>query len=152
MSSKPFKPGDTVVWFKQVPGGGYVFPVSARVLAITEKRIKIEADDEEGKVIRHVQPKSLQHHVPASQAGRKAAKKAATGKRKGSSKPAARPRMKPVRDEAREDRIDMEIVVDAYNSEERAMGWYYYLEDQLNFPFLARCVEEREVSPASGGG
>ena len=76
MSSKPFKPGDTVVWFKQVPGGGYVFPVSARVLAITEKRIKIEADDEEGKVIRHVQPKSLQHHVPASQAGRKAAKKA----------------------------------------------------------------------------
>jgi hypothetical protein len=150
MSSKPFKPGDTVVWFKQVPGGGYVFPVSARVLAITEKRIKIEADDEEGKVIRHVQPKSLQHHVPASQAGRKAAKKAATGKPKGSGKK-ARPRMKTVRDEARENRIVMEIVVDAYNSGERAMGWYYYLEGQLNFPFLARCVEEREVSPLSKG-
>ena len=59
--------------------------------------------------------------------------------------------MKPVRDEAREDRIDMEIVVDAYNSEERAMGWYYYLDGQLNFPFLARCVEEREVSPVPEG-
>src|SRR3954469_20403093 len=114
MSSKPFKPGDTVVWFKQVPGGGYVFPVSARVLAITEKRIKIEADDEGGKVIRHVQPKSLQHHVPAAEAKRQAARKEAA--RQARVKAAnLRPRTKPVRDEARERRIDMEIVVDAYN-------------------------------------
>jgi hypothetical protein len=33
---------------------------------------------------------------------------------------------KPKRDEAREERISMEIVVDAYNEVERAMGWYYY--------------------------
>ena len=32
----------------------------------------------------------------------------------------------------------MEIVVDAYDEMERAMGWYYYLEDRLNFPFPAR--------------
>jgi endonuclease I len=31
------------------------------------------------------------------------------------------------RDENREERIDMEVVVDAYDEEERAMGWYYYL-------------------------
>lgn len=30
------------------------------------------------------------------------------------------------RDETREERISMEAVVDAYNEEERAMGWYYY--------------------------
>ncbi len=32
---------------------------------------------------------------------------------------------------SREHRIDMEIIVDAYNEDERAMGWYYYLEDTL---------------------
>jgi hypothetical protein len=149
MSSKAFKPGDTVVWFKQVPGGGYVFPVAGRVLAITEKRVKIEADDEEGKVVRHVMPQSLQHHVPAPRSGPKAVKKATAGKPRGPRK--STPRTKPVRDEVREDRIDMEIVVDAYNSDERAMGWYCYFEDRLGFPFLARCIEEREVSPLSVG-
>ena len=49
--------------------------------------------------------------------------------------------------EARERRIEMETVVDAYNSEERAMGWYYYLEERLKFPFRARCKSKREVSP-----
>jgi hypothetical protein len=34
---------------------------------------------------------------------------------------------KPRRDEIREERIDMEIVVDAYKEEERATGRYYYL-------------------------
>jgi hypothetical protein len=33
------------------------------------------------------------------------------------------------RDEERERRISMEIVVDAYGPEEQAMGWYYSLED-----------------------
>ncbi len=47
----------------------------------------------------------------------------------------------------RERRIEMEVVVDAYNSEERAMGWYYYLEERLKFPFKARCKSKREVSP-----
>ena len=53
---------------------------------------------------------------------------------------------KPERDEAREDRITMEIVVDAYDEGERAMGWYYYLEEKLQFPFLTRCVGERAIS------
>jgi Calcium binding len=38
----------------------------------------------------------------------------------------------------REERIDMEIVVDAYTPEEQAMGWYYYLADKINFPFQAK--------------
>jgi len=32
------------------------------------------------------------------------------------------------RDEEREQRITMEIVVDAYTPEEQAMGWYYSLQ------------------------
>ena len=55
------------------------------------------------------------------------------------------------KDEDREYRIDMEIIVDAYNEEERAMGWYYYLEDQLCFPFRARCIAEKRISPLKMG-
>ncbi len=58
---------------------------------------------------------------------------------------------KPKRDEEREERISMEIVVDAHDEEERAMGWYYYLEDTLNFPFLTRCISERAISPLRVG-
>lgn len=47
----------------------------------------------------------------------------------------------------RENRIVMEIIVDAYGPEEQAMGWYYYLEDKLDFPFLAICATERATSP-----
>ena len=35
-------------------------------------------------------------------------------------------------DKVREDRITMEIIVDAYSLEEQAMGWYYYLADSLS--------------------
>ena len=45
-----------------------------------------------------------------------------------------KPQGKPKKDEARESRISMEIVVDAYDESERAMGWYYYLEDKLHVP------------------
>jgi len=41
----------------------------------------------------------------------------------------------------------MEVVVDAYGPEERAMGWYYYLDDRLSFPFKAHCARERTTSP-----
>src|SRR6266478_1969887 len=51
------------------------------------------------------------------------------------------------RDEAREDRIHMEIIADANGPEEQAMGWYYYLQDQLKFPFTAECVAKRSISP-----
>lgn len=47
----------------------------------------------------------------------------------------------------REHRIDMEIVVDAYDAHERAMGWYCYLEGTLDFPFTARCIARRPISP-----
>jgi Calcium binding len=48
---------------------------------------------------------------------------------------------------AREKRIDDECVVDAHTPEERAMGWYYYLEEKLSFPFTARCLAARSMSP-----
>jgi hypothetical protein len=48
---------------------------------------------------------------------------------------------------ARERRIEMKAVADTYNSEERAMGWYYYLEGRLKVPFKARCKSKRAVSP-----
>jgi hypothetical protein len=57
----------------------------------------------------------------------------------------------PSRDEEREQRITMEIVVDAYTPEEQAMGWYYSLEDRLRFPFVARCTAERAISPLRAG-
>ena len=58
---------------------------------------------------------------------------------------------RPPRDEEREQRITMEIVVDAYTPEEQAMGWYYSLEDQLRFPFAGRCIAERSISPLRVG-
>lgn len=48
---------------------------------------------------------------------------------------------------ARENRIDFEIVVDAYDQVERAMGWYCYLQDQLQVPFKATCLSARSMSP-----
>jgi Calcium binding len=50
------------------------------------------------------------------------------------------------KDEIREQRIAMEAVVDAYGSGERAMGWYYYLDDKMAFPFKARCRLVRPIS------
>ena len=54
---------------------------------------------------------------------------------------------KPIKDKEREERITMEIIVDANGPEEQAMGWYYYLEDKLRFPFTAICNEKRAISP-----
>ena len=50
-------------------------------------------------------------------------------------------------DKDREERLHNEIVVDAYGPEEQAMGWYAYLENTLEFPFMTRCVAERAISP-----
>lgn len=55
------------------------------------------------------------------------------------------------RDEEREERITMEIVVDAYEPEEQAMGWYYYLQDTMQFPFTAVCASTRRISPLKEG-
>jgi len=54
---------------------------------------------------------------------------------------------KPTQNSDREERISMEIIVDAYGPEEQAMGWYYYLEDTLRFPFTAICSSKRAISP-----
>ncbi|MGI8549191.1 MAG: calcium-binding protein, partial [Dehalococcoidia bacterium] len=54
-------------------------------------------------------------------------------------------------DAEREERIRMEIIVDAYGPEEQAMGWYYYLEENLQFPYHARCVVQRVTSPLHVG-
>jgi hypothetical protein len=51
----------------------------------------------------------------------------------------------------REERIEMEIVVDAHDSDERAMGWYYYLEEKLTFPFTAISTGKRAISPLKKG-
>ena len=58
---------------------------------------------------------------------------------------------RPPRDEEREERIAMEIIVDAYGADEQALGWYYYLEEHLSFPFRARCIAERTIAPLRVG-
>ena len=55
------------------------------------------------------------------------------------------------KDEEREERIHMEIIVDAYGPEEQVMGWYNYLDDTLQFPFAARCIVQRATSPLEPG-
>ncbi len=57
---------------------------------------------------------------------------------------------KPPRDPIREDRIENEAIVDA-GPEEQAMGWYYYLESKISFPFQARCIAAKAVSPLRKG-
>jgi len=58
---------------------------------------------------------------------------------------------KPKKDQLREERIDNEVVVDAYGPDERAMGWYYYLEGKIRFPFQARCIRAKTISPLLKG-
>jgi hypothetical protein len=55
------------------------------------------------------------------------------------------------KDQEREDRINDEAIVDAYGPEEQAMGWYYYLDDQISFPFTGECIEARRTSPLKKG-
>jgi hypothetical protein len=51
----------------------------------------------------------------------------------------------------REHRIENEILVDAYDEEERAMSWYYHAENEMQFPFPARCILAEESSPLRKG-
>ncbi len=59
--------------------------------------------------------------------------------------------MAKTKSEEREDRIHLEIVVDANGPEEVAMGWYYYLDDVMKFPFTATCNAQRATSPLKKG-
>ena len=54
---------------------------------------------------------------------------------------------KPKKDPIREERIENEAIVDTYGPEEQALGWYYYLENKIRFPFQARCTVTKAVSP-----
>jgi hypothetical protein len=56
-----------------------------------------------------------------------------------------------LRNPVREERIHEEILVDTYGPEEQAMGWYYHLENRLSFPFHARCIASKVVSPLKKG-
>jgi hypothetical protein len=56
----------------------------------------------------------------------------------------------PKRDPVREGRIQNEAIVDA-SSDEQAMSWYYYLESNIRFPFQARCIAAKDVSPLRKG-
>ncbi len=44
-------------------------------------------------------------------------------------------------------RLSFEIIPDAHDSEEQALGWFSYLEEHLQFPFQAECDAERPSSP-----
>ena len=54
------------------------------------------------------------------------------------------------KDPVREDRIHNEAIVDA-GPEEQAMSWYYYLENRIRFPFQAKCLAAKVVSPLRKG-
>ena len=58
---------------------------------------------------------------------------------------------KRTKDSIREDRIHNEAIVDAYGPEEQAMGWYYYLENKIQFPFQAKCTVAKVISPLKKG-
>lgn len=44
----------------------------------------------------------------------------------------------------------MKILVDTYDEEEPAMGWYYYLERYLDFPFQARSSKDNSLLKIAG--
>jgi hypothetical protein len=50
----------------------------------------------------------------------------------------------------REDRIHNEAIVDA-GPEEQALSWYYHLENKIRFPFQAKCLAVKVVSPLRKG-
>jgi hypothetical protein len=55
------------------------------------------------------------------------------------------------KDPVREGRIHNEIIVDANGEEEQVMGWYYYLDDKIRFPFRAKCIAAKVISPLRKG-
>jgi len=55
---------------------------------------------------------------------------------------------KPKKDPVREERIQKEAIVDTYGPAQQALGWYYYLENQIKFPFEARCIASKVVFAA----
>src|SRR5690348_11116091 len=58
--------------------------------------------------------------------------------------------MKLKKDPIREERTRNEAIVDA-GPDEQAMSWYYYLESRISFPFQARCIAAKPISPLREG-
>ena len=58
---------------------------------------------------------------------------------------------KPPKDSNREDRIENEVIVDAYGSQEKATSWHCYLEGNVRFPFRATCIAWKSTSPLKKG-
>lgn len=52
---------------------------------------------------------------------------------------------------AREERIHNKIIVEAYESSDVILCWLTYLEEKLEFPFEAECIETRKISPLRKG-
>jgi len=51
-----------------------------------------------------------------------------------------------MKNEERENRIYNEIIVDCHDEEEQKMGWYYYMEEKLHFPFKATIIIQKRDS------
>jgi hypothetical protein len=62
-TTQPLQRGESVIWLKRLPGGPYVVPITATVIAMTPKRVKIMADDDGERVIRYVPSESLQRRT-----------------------------------------------------------------------------------------
>ena len=58
---------------------------------------------------------------------------------------------RPKKDPVREDRIHLEAIADANGPEEQVMGWHCYLDDKIGFPFQAKCIAIKVVSPLRKG-
>jgi hypothetical protein len=54
-------------------------------------------------------------------------------------------------DPVREERIEMEIVVDAYNDMERAIGWHCSIDNWVSNTVRCRCHKTRSMSPLKVG-
>jgi len=56
------------------------------------------------------------------------------------------------KDKEREDRIAFDVIPDCHDEEEVAMGWYYYVGENISYPFKARCIKEEVGSPLKQDG
>lgn len=54
-------------------------------------------------------------------------------------------------DISRQDRIEDEVIVDCYDEYEMAMGWFYYLHDNISFPFKAVVLGNSKISTLEEG-
>ena len=51
-----------------------------------------------------------------------------------------------IKDEILDDRVQL-MVADCHNSDERAMAWFYYVAEEISYPFQAKCISEIHSSP-----